>query len=116
MDGKAQIQNHQEKPSHHCSVSKRVKAKFKFEMFPLFFESLEKLSNPPELPLKFPQKIPPHHNGIKLYCEKLYECFLVFSDVVNFGQNASSKRLSMALKNCRVCLLAHESVKPTSLS
>jgi len=98
MDGKAQIQNHQEKPSHHCSVSKRVKAKFKFEMFPFFLNPWKKLSKPPRTPLKFPQKIPPHHNGIKLYCEKLYECFLVFSDVVNFGQNASSKRLSMALK------------------
>ena len=47
MDGKAQIQNHQEKPSHHCSVSKRVKAKFKFEMFPFFWK---KLSQPPEFP------------------------------------------------------------------
>jgi len=53
MDGKAQIQNHQEKPSHHCSVSKRVKAKFKFEMFPFF-------SNPfPQNSLKIPTKIPP---------------------------------------------------------
>jgi len=59
MDGKAQIQNHQEKPSHHCSVSKRVKAKFKFEMFPLFFETLEKTFPTPRTPLKFPQKIPP---------------------------------------------------------
>jgi len=44
MDGKAQIQNHQEKPSHHCSVSKRVKAKFKFEMFPFFLNPWKKLS------------------------------------------------------------------------
>jgi len=56
MDGKAQIQNHQEKPSHHCSVSKRVKAKFKFEMFPLFFESLEKTFPTPQNSLKIPTK------------------------------------------------------------
>jgi hypothetical protein len=59
MDGKAQIQNHQEKPSHHCSVSKRVKAKFKLEMFPFFFESLEKNFPAPRTPLKFPQKNTP---------------------------------------------------------
>lgn len=55
MDEKAQIQNHQEKPSHHCSVSKRVKAKFKFEMF----RTPEKTFPTPRTPLKFPQKIPP---------------------------------------------------------
>ena len=59
MDGKAQIQNHQEKPSHHCSVSKRVKAKFKFEMFPLFFESLEKTFQTPQNSLKIPTKNTP---------------------------------------------------------
>jgi len=60
MDGKAQIQNHQEKPSHHCSVSKRVKAKFKFEMFPLFSNPWKKtFPTTPRTPLKFPQKIPP---------------------------------------------------------
>jgi len=44
-------------------VSKRVKAKFKFEMFPHFFETEKQI--PPttfphsEFPEKFPQKIPP---------------------------------------------------------
>jgi len=90
MDGKAQIQNHQEKPSHHCSVSKRVKAKFKFENVSLFSKPEKKFPNHSPTTQNFPQKYPPHHNGIKLYCEKLYECFLVFSDVVNCGQNASS--------------------------
>merc|ERR1711981_351517 len=92
---KAQVKNHQEKPSHHCSGSKRVKAKFKFENVSLFSKPEKKIPQQPfpttQNSLKIPtKKHPPHHNGIKLYCEKLYECFLVFSDVVNCGQNASS--------------------------
>jgi len=64
MDGKAQIQNHQEKPSHHCSVSKRVKAKFKFENVSLFSKP-EKKNSPTTFPhySEFPEnshkKIPP---------------------------------------------------------
>jgi len=51
---KAQVQNHQEKPSHHCSVSKRVKAKFKFENVSLFFETRKR--NFPTLPYsEFPE-------------------------------------------------------------
>jgi len=75
-------------------VSKRVKAKFQFENVSLFsFETPEKekkFPTPTQNSLKIPSKTtPPHHNGNKLYCEKLYECFLVFSDVVNCGQSAS---------------------------
>lgn len=58
MDEKAQIQNHQEKPSHHCSVSKRVKAKFKFEMFPFFSNPGKNFPNP-QNSLKIPTKNTP---------------------------------------------------------
>jgi hypothetical protein len=97
MKGQKQpnFKKHQKKPSHNCSVSKRVKV---WKCFP-FFSKPGKFfpNNPSEFPKIFTQN-PPHHNGIKLYCEKLYECFLVFSDAVNCGQSASSMRLSLALK------------------
>jgi hypothetical protein len=49
---KAQVQNHQEKPSHHCSVSKRVKAKFILNNIFFFEPEKPQATHPFEIPRK----------------------------------------------------------------
>lgn len=111
---------------------KTCKSKIQFEQH-FFFEP----ENPKQpTPLKFPeeekpQPTRPSRNGIKLYCEKLYECFQFFSDVVKKwsecfklapqrfkGSVGVAQPLWLTMTTAlQLCMYAvHESVKPMSLS
>ena len=109
--------------------------KSKINLNNIFFFEPEKpqATHPFEIPRrkKKPQPTRPSRNGIKLYCEKLYECFQFFSDVVKKWSEcfklapqrlkgsvgvAQPQWLTMPTA-LQLCVYAvHESVKPTSLS
>lgn len=111
---------------------KTCKSKIQFEQQFFFRTRKPQATHPFEIPRRIkPQPTRPSRNGIKLYCEKLYECFQFFSDVVRKWSECfklAPQRLKVSVGVAQpfwltmptalsLCVYAvHESVKPTSLS